>query len=42
VLTIELLGDRRHLLERELAHGVAKQFVLRREVEIHPPEGTNR
>ena len=35
VLAVELLGDRRHLLHRELPDGVPEQLVLRREVEIH-------
>ena len=35
LLAVELLGDRRHALERELPHGVAQQLVLGREVEVH-------
>ena len=36
LLAVELLGDRRHALERELPHRVAEQLVLGREVEVHP------
>ena len=36
LLAVELLGDRRDLLERELTDGVAKELVLRLEVEVHP------
>ena len=35
VLAVELLGDRRDLLDRERAHRVADQLVLGREVEVH-------
>ena len=34
-LAVELLGDGRDLLQRELAHRVAQQLVLRFEVEVH-------
>ena len=35
LLAVELLGDRRDLLEREPAHGIAEQLVLGGEVEVH-------
>ena len=34
LLAVELLGDRRDLLERELPHGVAEQLVLVLEIEV--------
>ena len=34
LLAVELLRDRRDLLQRELAHRVAQQLVLRLEVEV--------
>ena len=40
-LAVELLGHRRHLLPRELAHGVADELLLLREIEVHaPPDAT--
>ena len=35
LLAVELLGDRRDPLERELPHRVADQLVLRSEIEVH-------
>ena len=35
LLAVELLGDRRDLLERELPHRVAEQLVLGLEIEVH-------
>ncbi len=35
VLAVELLGDRRDLLERELPDGVADELVLGLEIEVH-------
>ena len=35
LLAVELLGDRRDLLDRELPHRVADQLVLGRQVEVH-------
>ena len=35
VLAVELLGDGRDALARELAHRAADQLVLGREVEVH-------
>ena len=35
LLAVELLGDRRDPLERELPHRVAEQLVLGLEVEVH-------
>ena len=40
-LAVELLGDRRHLLARELAHGVADELLLLGQIEVHaPPDAT--
>ena len=37
-----LVDDRRDLGHHEVADGVAQEDVLRREVEVHPPERTTR
>ena len=40
-LAVELLGHRRDLLPGELAHGVADELLLLREIEVHaPPDAT--
>ena len=35
LLAVELLGDRRHLLAREVPHGGLDQLLLGAEVEVH-------
>ena len=37
-LAVELLGDGRDALARELAHGVADELLLLGEVEVHAPQ----